>query len=307
MKINLSAATAKKQAGGVISGAKKKVVIGEILGFVNFSPLSQNSFECHGQGMLWYRLMPVSVYGEKDEYLLNTSCLDLAHGERGLRAIPAELNELEMQAPKMMRVEILRHPHNLSDEDDKGEGEIEDGDEGGNELSAGIFKTKNVKDVSKKRGIKVSAGDPVDIAVTVLSGTKKLALHRPNYPSKKYSVRLKVLRIVNATKPSHLFTREEDSVSKVVCYNKKFNNDVKDIEKNAVVHYFKSISVTSADDDEVPLLVEVMDGSRVVLSKTFQVKVRVSSFVCIFVGRITPNSLPFDMLGHGWFSKSIYH
>ena len=82
---------------------------------------------------------------------------------------------------------------------------------------------------------------------------------------------------------------------------------MKDIEKNAVVHYFKSISVTSADDDEVPLLVEVMDGSRVVLSKTFQVKVRVSSFVCIFVGRITPNSLPFDMLGHGWFSKSIYH
>ena len=272
--INLSAAVAKKQKGG----SKKKTVLGEILGFVKFCHLPSNVTESFGQGYVWYRQVPLSVYGKSmdTEHVVKTACLDLAKGD-GIRVTETELERVCEQAPSMVRVEVLHRPNaarsgsSTPAVSQKGKG----GDDEA-EKRKEIFQEGNVEDVSNEEGFELFAAEPVDITVTVLSGNKKLVLHRPNDPSKKYSVHLHAKeKDFGKSTASMLFTKKVDRASKSVSFD-RFGSEDKATEKNDVVHYYKDIQFNRSDGIMVTLYLDVMDGSHVVFSKQFLVKVSAS-------------------------------
>jgi hypothetical protein len=285
VKINLSAKDVKKQSGG----SKKKVVMGKILGFVKFCYLPQGGMEAFGQGYVWYRQVPRSVYGDsKDsEHVVNTTCLGLTAGAPDLMVQQRELEEVQRQAPCSLKVEVYHRPHvarsstltppseQSVEEEEEGEGEEEEG--GGDVKTKEHFRKENIEDVSKGKKFKLFAAEPVDITVTVLSGHKKLVLHRPNDPSKKYSVRLYTKdKDFKKSNPKRLYTKVEDKVTKTVSFDRfRINEAAKAPEKN-VVHYFNRIQFNRSDEDVITLCIDVMDGKQVLFTKEFQVKVRSS-------------------------------
>jgi hypothetical protein len=285
VKLNLPA----KKSTSKTKAVKKAVVIGEILGFIRFVQLQPGELFSYGQGKVWYREVPESVFGSKidTQHVVNTTCLNLDKCDDFL-ATPAELEAIQNLAPCFMRVEILHRPHadrNIRSaaasspgyDDDE---DIEEEKRGGDSVKTKEhFKKEYVQDVSKKKGFSLFAAEPVDIVISVHSESKKLVFHRPNQPNKKYSVHVWTdSKDYGKSKSSALYTKVMDS-AKSVSFD-LYTSETKLSEKTTVVHYFNKIQFMRSDAKAMTLHVDVLDGDRVVLNKTFIVKVSPLIPVC---------------------------
>jgi hypothetical protein len=232
--------------------------------------------------------VPELVYGADTdaEHIVSTTCLDMTHGDHLVK--DQELAEVEKLLPSMsmVRVELYHRPHVVRNitltppavsvsvsgvpNDDEEEEEEEKG-EGGRDGKIEHFKKENIEDVSKKKRFNLFAAEPVDFTVTLLSADKKQVLHRPNDPSKRYSVRLHS-EIKDYGKSRYLYTKQVDRASRSVSFG-SFNYSERASEKNAVVHYFNKIQFNKMKAGEVLLVLDVMDGNRVLFQKEFLVKV----------------------------------
>ena len=267
VNITLPAKIVKRQSGKS-SGNRKISVVGEILGFVKFCHLPAGKNEASGQGYIWYRQLPEEIYGasEDTEHIVSISCLDLASGDK-LTASEEEISALVKEAPHSLKVEVLRRPYAsrvssrsvASDEQALSGGGVEH------------FAMKNVKKVSKLKGFDMCAAEPVDITVIVLSGSKNPIFHRPNHPSKKYSVRLRTEDKDFGVSSTAIYVKKVDSATNTVCFVKK-SAECNPSDRTPV-HYFNKIQFNRSDVDVMSLYVEVLEGDRIVLTKTFAVKV----------------------------------
>ena len=269
VRINLSGSDVRKQRGET-SGNRKKVVFGEILGFIKFCHVSPTMTEAFGQGLVWYKQIPEQVYGE--EHIVNITCLDMAK----IIVKKGELDDVVQNAPNVLKVEVYHRPHfarppAISSKDS------ENGfDEDNKKVES--FSKDNIENVSKRKSFNMYAAEPVDITVTVLSAMKKLVLHRPNDTSKMYAVRMytKDTDFKKSDPQKSLYAKKVDGAHDAVSFV-RYRGDAKAVEKNAVVHYFNKIQFNRTNESEVILFVDVIDGKRVVLSRKYLVKVCHSS------------------------------
>lgn len=278
VRISLPSKTVKMQSGKA-SGNKKTVVLGEILGFVKFCYLPAGANKATGQGYFWYRQVPEEIFGSAadSEHVVSTSCLDFMSGGE-LIASEKELKELSMEAPSVVKVEVLHRPHIIGVSSGSGGNIVH---EEPLEISSNgkleHFKKENIKDVSKKKGFNLSASEPVDIIVSILSGFKKCVLHRPNQPNKKYSVHMYTTfkgptksKDLGDSKGKALYMKKTDSRTNSVCFV-KYSNDAKD--GASAVHYFQNIRFKKSEAEEMTLHVDILDGDRILKTKEFEVKV----------------------------------
>ena len=277
IRINLSGHEVRRQAG-ISSGNKKKVVFGKILGFIKFCHMPSSMTEAYGQGLVWYKQVPEIVFGE--EHMVNISCLDLMSADKFVKE--KELEEVAKRAPNKVKVEIYHRPHaarNTALMSTSRHHHYEDGSQTLQNKNKEYFGKENVEDVSDVGEIILFAGEAVDITVTVLSAAEKLVLHRPDDQSRKYAVRMHTEDMdFKKSDPKMLYAKKVDEGTQSVSFD-RYRYDAKDFETNAVVHYFNKIRFGKVNGSEVCLNVDVVDGERVVLSKSFHVTVR---FSCLY-------------------------
>ena len=270
VRINLSGSDVRKQRGETrTSGNRKKVVFGEILGFIKFCHVSPTMTEAFGQGLVWYKQIPEQVYGE--EHIVNITCLDMAK----IIVKKSELDAVVQNAPNVLKVEVYHRPHFARPQAISSKDSENGFDEDNKKIES--FSKDNIENVSKRKSFNMYAAEPVDITVTVLSAMKKLVLHRPNDKSKMYAVRMhtKDTDFKKSDPQKSLYAKKVDGAHDTVSFVRYGVDNTKAVEENAVVHYFNKIQFKRTN--EVILIVDVIDGKRVVLSRKYLVKVCHSS------------------------------
>jgi hypothetical protein len=276
VKITLPSERAKKQ-GVKVRGKKDTVVFGKILGFVKFCYLLPDATHACGQGYVWYRQMPDEVYGSSQDVehvesirYLNFDSMD------DLMVKHEDIENLRKQVPSMVKVEVLHRPRAVRD----GVTAIknEDGSQNGNDRRE-RFDKENIQDVSKKDNFTLFAGEPVDIIVTVLSSSKKLVLHRPDQPLRKYAVSVRIDdKNFGKSNPSNLFTKKKDKSTNQIYFDKFSSSD------KTAVHYYDKIQFKKTGESIMTLSVDVWDGERKVIpTREFAVKVDRGGIMCYVI------------------------